>query len=320
MTGISQAGTAIPVYAALLCAGAAVLLTAGGDEGRRRAGLLLAGVGEAGHPLAASGGGEGRAGFRVRKWTVGRAGHEWWCLVGGAVLGLAGESWLPVAAGAAAVPVVARLLRRRVGRVGAERREAAVVELCAAVSGELRAGRQPDGALLSAGEVAVRGLQDAGSSLLAAARFGGDVPAALREAARMPGAAGLLGVAACWQVSVEGGAGLADGLDRVAGALRAERDQREDLRAQLAGPRSTAAVLALLPGFGLLLGSAMGADPLRVLLHTPAGWGCLTAGGLLEWAGLAWVARLVRSAEESDGLARVLPLGGGLPARKGGSR
>ncbi|MGH3325873.1 MAG: type II secretion system F family protein, partial [Streptomyces sp.] len=102
---------------------------------------------------------------------------------------------------------------------------------------------------------------------------------------------------ACWQVAVEGGAGLAEGLDRVAGALRAERDQREELRAQLAGPRSTAVVLALLPGFGLLLGGAMGAGPLRVLLHSPAGLVCLVVGGLLEWAGLAWVARLVRTAE-----------------------
>lgn len=295
MTGISQTGA--PAYAALLCAGAALLLTGGFDGQGGRARLLTAGAGEAGggalltgpireEPLR-------RLAFVVRK----RAGHEWWCLVAGVVLGLAGESWLPVVGSAAAVPLVARLLRRRLTQQTAARRESAVVELCAAVSGELRAGRQPDVALLSAGEVIVRGLQEAGSTVLASARFGGDVPAALRRAGAAPGASGLLGVAACWQVSVEGGAGLADGLDRVAGALRAERDQKEDLRAQLAGPRSTAAVLALLPAFGLLLGSAMGADPLRVLLHTPAGWCCLVAGGLLEWAGLAWVARLVRNAE-----------------------
>ncbi|MGH3309900.1 MAG: type II secretion system F family protein, partial [Streptomyces sp.] len=190
-----------------------------------------------------------------------------------------------------------RWLRQREHRRARERRESAVVELCGAVSGELRAGRQPDRALLSAGGLAAGELGEAGAAVLAAARFGGDVPGALREAARSAGAEGLRGVAACWQVAVEGGAGLAEGLDRVAGALRAERDQREELRAQLAGPRSTAVVLALLPGFGLLLGGAMGAGPLRVLLHSPAGLVCLVVGGLLEWAGLAWVARLVRTAE-----------------------
>ena len=100
-------------------------------------------------------------------------------------------------------------------------------------------------------------------------------------------------------MAVEGGAGLADGLDRISAGLRAERDQREELQALLAGPRSTALVLALLPAFGLLLGSAMGADPVRVLLHSPAGLVCLGVGAVLEWAGLTWVARLVRTAEGS---------------------
>lgn len=129
------------------------------------------------------------------------------------------------------------------------------------------------------------------------ARFGGDVPAALRSAANQAGADGLAGAAACWQVAVDGGAGLADGLDRIAAVQRAEHAEREDLRAQLAGPRSTAVLLALLPLLGVLLGTGFGADPLRVLLHTPAGLACLVSGGLLEWAGLAWTGRIVRSAE-----------------------
>jgi tight adherence protein B len=98
-------------------------------------------------------------------------------------------------------------------------------------------------------------------------------------------------------VAVDGGAGLAAALDRVAAALRAEADQREDLRAQLAGPRSTAVLLALLPLFGLVLGTGLGAHPGAVLLHTPAGLACLAAGAALEWAGLAWTARIIRVAE-----------------------
>lgn len=133
--------------------------------------------------------------------------------------------------------------------------------------------------------------------MLAAARFGGDVPGALAVAARQPGAEGLLGLAACWRVAVDQGAGLAAGLDRLEGALRADRDQRADLRAQLAGARSTAVMLAALPVLGLVLGTALGADPLRVLLHTGAGVGCLVVGGVLEGVGLWWVLRIVRGAE-----------------------
>jgi tight adherence protein B len=185
-----------------------------------------------------------------------------------------------------------------------ERRAVAVTALCSALAGDLRAGLAPHPAL--AGALGREGwpdrpeLADAALPLLAAARFGGDVPAALRTAAGQPGAEGLAGLAACWQVAVDGGAGLADGLDRIAAALRSERDQRDDLRAQLAGPRSTAAMLALLPVLGLVLGTGFGADPLRILLRTPAGLSCLLAGGLLEWAGLAWTTRIVRSAEEAS--------------------
>ncbi|MDJ1131901.1 type II secretion system F family protein [Streptomyces iconiensis] len=274
----------------------------GRDDGGRRARLLLAGGGEAAGP---------RRPVELPRWwrelradarerLGGRVGREWWCVPAGVLLAVLGASWIPLVAGFVAVPRVRRwLLRREKDRVR-RARESAVVELCAAVAGELRAGWQPDRALLAverADGAVVRGFGDEGAAVLAAARFGGDVPGALREAGRLPGAEGLRGVAACWQVAVEGGAGLAEGLDQVAGALRAERDQREDVRAQLAGPRSTALALALLPVCGLLLGSAMEADPVHVLLHTPAGLVCLAVGLALEAAGLAWAGRIVRTAD-----------------------
>ncbi|WP_055487720.1 type II secretion system F family protein [Streptomyces sp. WMMB 322] len=288
----------------MVCAGAAAWLMAGRDDGTRRARLMLAGAGRAAEPSPRRPSRPGDLAEFLRARLGTPSGQAWWCVLSGTLLGLLGESWLPVVAGAAAVPVVRRLLVKRQRGKANDHRAAAVIELCAAVSGELRAGRQPDRALLSVGGIALRELGDAGAAVLAAARFGGDVPGALREAARTPGAEGLRGVAACWQVAVEGGAGLATGLDKVGDALRAEREQCEELRALLAGPRSTAVVLALLPVFGLLLGTAMGAAPVRVLLHSTAGLLCLAVGGLLEWAGIAWVARLVRTAERSGGVRR----------------
>ncbi|WP_344963814.1 type II secretion system F family protein, partial [Streptomyces thioluteus] len=172
----------------------------------------------------------------------------------------------------AAVPLVRRRLAARRRQRERAQREDAVIELCGTVAGDLRAGRQPGEAVAA---VSGDGLGPSWPAVAAAARFGGDVPTALREAGRQPGAEGLTGVAACWQVAVDGGAGLAAGLERVGAALAAERDQREDLRAQLAGTRSTAVMLALLPVLALLMGGALGADPLHVLFHTPAGLGCL---------------------------------------------
>ncbi|MFF1693257.1 type II secretion system F family protein [Streptomyces sp. NPDC058257] len=274
--------------AAAACAGSAAWLVMGRDRGLRRARAVLAGGGFE----AASGDAAWR---RAADYAGARVRHEWWALAGGAAVALLGESVVPLILGAAGVPLVRRVRRAGDARLEGERRAAAVIALCGVLAGEVRAGRQPGEALRAA---AGGGLGEARAGVLAAARFGGDVPGALEEAAREPGAQGLLGLAACWRVAVDRGAGLAAGLERLEGALRAERDQRADLRAQLAGARSTAVMLAGLPVLGLLMGSALGAAPLRVLLHTGAGLGCLAVGGTLEGAGVWWALRIVRGAEE----------------------
>ncbi|MGW2745855.1 type II secretion system F family protein [Streptomyces sp. NPDC001450] len=277
--------------AAAACVGAVAWLLGGWHYGVRRARLLLAGGG-----VVATGPPAWEQAVAELRRLHGRLGAEWWSLVAGLLLALLGSSVIPAVAGAAGVPVLRRTrLARQAGRAR-EGRAAAVIGLCGALAGEVRAGRQPAEALLRAARDS-GGLGDAQAAVVAAARFGGDVPGALAVAARRPGAEGLLGLAACWRVAVDQGAGLAAGLDRLDAALRAERDQRADLRAQLAGARATALLLAALPALGLLLGSAMGADPLRVLLHTGAGLGCLVAGAVFEGAGIWWAARIVRGAE-----------------------
>ncbi|WP_435969358.1 type II secretion system F family protein [Streptomyces sp. Qhu_M48] len=276
-------------------------------EGRARAVLVGAGPGE--RSAGGAAGSRGVSGVRAvlgalrpavlaRWWTVVRARRAWLCLPVAGVVALLGGSPLPLVAGAVAVPLVGRRLRaaerRKECEAGAER----VVALCGAVVGELRAGWQPSQALsFAARETGALGGEEA--AVLAAARFGGDVPEALRRAAGQDGADGLAGMAACWQVAVDGGAGLAAGLERLEAALRDHHEQRDRLRAELAGAWATVAVLALLPLAGVALGTALGADPLRVLLHTPAGLGCLVVGGALEAAGLWWAARIVRGGERA---------------------
>ncbi|MET7697653.1 MULTISPECIES: type II secretion system F family protein [unclassified Streptomyces] len=278
------------VGAAMACAGAAACLMGGRGSGVRRARLVLAGSG-----VVATGppGERALAGWRRLR---GRLRAEGWSLAVGAVIALLGASVLPLLAGAAGVPLLRRVRLAGEARRERERRSDAVIALCGALAGEVRAGRQPGEALLRAARDS-GGLGEAQAVVLAAARFGGDVPGALIDAARQPGADGLVGLAACWRVAVDRGAGLAAGLDRLEGALRAERDQHADLRAQLAGSRSTTVMLAGLPVLGLLLGTALGADPLHVLLHTGAGLGCLLVGGVLEAVGLWWALRIVRGAE-----------------------
>jgi tight adherence protein B len=288
-------------------AGAAACLRGGNDGAPPRARLAGGGWGMAAPsgPLPPPGW-PGRwnesAGLIWERSATARARHgtRVLCLVAGVLAAMALRSPIPAVAALGTAPLVDRLLRRRAAERAAGKRRAGVIELCADVAGELRTGRLPNDVLARAVAESTwltgPGMPGAAAGLLAAARFGGDVPEALRRAATAPGAEGLAWMAACWQVALDSGTRLAEGLDRVAGALRAEERQREELAAQLAGPRSTAVLLAVLPVFGVALGTAMGASPLHVLLHTPAGLGCLVAGAALEGAGLAWTARIVRGA------------------------
>nr|BFD92107.1 hypothetical protein KitaXyl93_34670 [Kitasatospora sp. Xyl93] len=224
---------------------------------------------------------------------------------------------VPVLVAALAVLPLRRWRLRRRLAAEARHRAAAVVEFCAGLAGELRGGATPEQALhlatarLAADPEALRRLGEEPVARLAAGRYGGDVPAALHLLAEQPGGSGAAAVAACWRVAADSGAGLADALERVAEALRGERALAEEIAGELAGPRATIAVLAALPAVGLLLGTALGARPLEVLLHTPAGLGCLVAGAVLEGLGVLWTARIVRAAAHG---------GLGAPSRRGEPR
>jgi tight adherence protein B len=98
-------------------------------------------------------------------------------------------------------------------------------------------------------------------------------------------------------VAATQGAGLADALDRLVVQDRRAEEVRRQLEAHLAAPRATARMLALLPALGLLLGIAVGGDPLGWLLGTPLGVGCLVLGILLVVAGLTWASRIVARTE-----------------------
>ncbi|MFG2925980.1 type II secretion system F family protein [Streptomyces sp. NPDC048305] len=276
--------TQASVWAWACCAGLAGGLAVARDPGGRRARRLM---------------GPGREerwgsvmGTRLRAALVGR--REWLCAPAAVALAVLGDSVLPLLAGALAIPFTRRWLRRRSDSREREKATDAVTSLCGAVVGELRAGREPGQALLVAARSA-GALGSAEPEVLAAARFGGDVPGALRLASAGSGLEGLAGMAACWRVAVDGGAGLSAGLARLEGTLRGERRRREELRAQLAGAWSTVVILAFLPVMGLALGAALGTDPLAVLLHSPGGLVCLVSGGILEAAGLLWASRIVRA-------------------------
>lgn len=130
-----------------------------------------------------------------------------------------------------------------------------------------------------------------------AARLGSDLPAALRLDATRNDLSALLSLSAAWQVASGSGAGLALAARNLGqAALERERARRE-LATEMAGPRATAKVLALLPLIGLLLGGAFGGSPWTWLTSTSLGLIVLALGLALEVLGLLWVRWLVRRVE-----------------------
>ncbi|MFE9246955.1 type II secretion system F family protein [Nocardiopsis sp. NPDC006938] len=178
-------------------------------------------------------------------------------------------------------PLLALLARRREGT----RRRWAVIRLCRTMAAELRAGQSPE------------------SALRIAAVEGGALVGAVSDPAELRGAAArdedlwaLAGLAACWEVASETGAGLAGVVDEFAENLTEREEQRAEAWARTAGPRTTALVLCGLPLVGMAMSAGLGGSPLVFLFTTPVGLLCLGLGVLLDLVGVWWTLRMVRRA------------------------
>jgi tight adherence protein B len=170
---------------------------------------------------------------------------------------------------------------------------AALAEALGVLAAELRAGRSvADAATTAVGSCPDRSVAAALGPVLRL----GEPPRAAPGPAPDELAPVLARVAAAVRLSARTGCSLAAVVTAVEDDLRARAEAEAELRSAVAGPRASAAVLAGLPGLGLLMGSGVGADPWRVLTTTGTGTVLLVAGVCLEAAGLLWSARLVRAA------------------------
>jgi tight adherence protein B len=205
-------------------------------------------------------------------------------LATGAAVGLSFRVLL-LAGMAVVVTRVLRLLwvKRAAGRAAADTGRR-VLESCELIAAELAAG-SPSG-------VALRRAADRWDPLSPAARaaeLGGDVAAALRTAASVPGARDLRLVAGAWTVAHRTGHGLADALGAVAESVRASGTTRRLVASELASARATSRLVAALPVLAWLMGAGSGARPWEFLVGGPLGLACLAGGLATMLAGLWWI-------------------------------
>jgi tight adherence protein B len=210
--------------------------------------------------------------------TAGATGGVAGVLLGGPVAGVVLAIYLVLAARA----VVRRTVRR--AAVAARARE---LDDLSALAAELRAGLPRTAVPAASGTASapVFGLTSTPASGAVSA------PPSVAD----PGRASTR-VTAIWALADQTGAPAADLVERIEADARAADRARASAAAEAAGAQATAMLLAALPVGGILLGFGLGANPVRILLHTPVGAACAIAAVLLQSAGLLWAERLAGGA------------------------
>lgn len=199
----------------------------------------------------------------------------------------------------ATLATAANLLRLRIRARRAQRRGQEVAQACNVLAAELRLGKVPAAALRSAAKDCPILLP--GKVL---AEIGGDPCASWLIEGEEPGGQGLLALARAWQVSTETGAGMEQSLARVAEALRSDQELDLLISGELAAPRMTSRLLALLPVAGCGLGFLIGGDPIDFLTNNPIGQACLVIGVLLTCTGLLWTEQIAARASAGSSTVR----------------
>lgn len=161
----------------------------------------------------------------------------------------------------------------------------AMAEALRTMVAELRSGAPPATAADAAAEDAPSEVGAAMRALATSARFGVELPQGTGPQGQ---------VVKAWSLSRRHGLPLADLLDAVRRDVVASARFLTRADASMAGPRASAAVLAALPGVGVLLGEAIGARPLHILTSTSAGHVLLVLGSALILAGVAWTSHLTK--------------------------
>ncbi|MFL6077164.1 MAG: type II secretion system F family protein [Mycobacteriales bacterium] len=224
-----------------------------------------------------------QGGPRKARLPLSRAGGTGAVLTAATLALLTCGTAVGIAVAAGGYGVLRTRARSRAELAAVDRRQAAV-EVVAALAAELRAGRPPEAALACVAEIP----GPYGPTLTEASATG---------AIRPTGDPLLARLAAAWRVSESSGAPLAGVLDQLEEELRAAARAHRQLRAQLAGPKASARLLAVLPLLGLLLGAQLGADPRHLFAEQPAAAVSLLIGVGLDFAGLAWIDRITRPPE-----------------------
>ena len=123
---------------------------------------------------------------------------------------------------------------------------------------------------------------------VAAQKMGGDPWEVMEQLSTVPGQEGLSQIGRAWRVSQVCGGSMHASLEQVRANLEEAQNTDSVVTGELAGPRATGQILAVLPLLGLGMAATLGVNPLGFLVGGVGGRACLMAGVGLICAGVIW--------------------------------
>lgn len=210
---------------------------------------------------------------------------------------LVGQLSVAVAGGIAVATAVGTIRDMRAA-ARRRRRSGATAVFLGHLLGELRAGAgmpQAMAAAAAANEQAPEEFQEVITVTAARTQAGGSGAAVLVDAQET--VPELRDTAQLWRTAEQHGIPMAPLIEQAQARIDARDRHRAATSASLQGPQATSVVLTVLPAAGVLMGMAMGANPLGLLLGGGLGGILLVAGVSLSCGGFYWSRRIIEGAQ-----------------------
>lgn len=238
---------------------------------------------------------------RVRLCPAKSMPRRWFLLaLGAAVIPLVWLAPAAVIAGGSIIGTICWAVSKRRKRVQAAVMAEVTSTYIGFLLGDVRAGSPVPQALSAAADTLVHHesaparLKEVAVVAARRARNGAQAADVLIEAKDTCPDLGTVGLVL--RVAEHHGIPLVELLEQTQRRIDARLRHRTATTAALQGPQATALILAILPAFGLVLGGAMGANPVGFLLHTGLGGVLLVVGVGLACAGFVWSQAIIEAA------------------------
>ena len=179
----------------------------------------------------------------------------------------------------------------RMGQRRAQKRREEVVRVAQVLESLMGLGHLPGSALEMAAEEFPMV-----APAVATQKMGGDPWDVMEQMSAVPGQEGLSQIGHAWKVCQVSGGSMHASLEQVRMSLEEAQNTASIIAGELAGPRATGQILAVLPLLGLGMAAGLGVNPFAFLFGGMAGRACLVLGVGLICIGVMWSEILARRA------------------------